>query len=665
MKKKISFVVFLMLTSFLNAQQTKIDSLAQLFTKEKQDTIRARLLAEIGIAAYRTDFSLAKLMNDSLISFSKKHSERFLAQGYRMKGTYAMLEGNYDISLIEYNKALSIVQRLGRKDIEADYLSNYATLYNYKGDEEKSEEYYLKSINLNKELGRDTRNITSYINLALKARRNNNVEKSIEYLINALSLSENSKEQPRLEYIHSELAKGYMILSQYKKTEFHLDNALKIALRKNDVGALANIYSAFGYLSETRDDSPQLALKFYEKSLSNYLKAGGQGDIINTYYNVGLQNIKLNNLEIAQSQSEEGLRRNQIMNDRNKEIYGNLQLADIYIRKHQIEKGKNLIKKAETELEDLSSIDYRQQYFRIAKAFESVGNYRESAKYIEKYTILSDSLYQKNSLDKIAEVEERYESKKKENEILRLENENIIQKLTNQEQQSKLRLLGIGIFLLICGIGVFYFYYRKNKKQKEIIESLQRELHHRVKNNLVVIDTFIVLAKKGVDDSVIRGKLTELQNRIDSINFIHEQLYKADDVTQLNIEEYIHKLSKSIQDSFNNTKIKVEENIDSDIYLNSNKAFSLGIIVNEFLINSFKHAFNDMNEGIITIFLRENKNDYEINLSDNGVGLPENLNIDDLDSFGLDIMKISTEQLEGSFDVKNNNGAVVAITFPK
>jgi len=659
------FILSVFTVGYIYSQQSAIDSLSVLFHKTEQDTTKARLLAEVGVAAYRTNFNLAKSLNDSLISFSKNRSQRYYAQGLRMKGTYAMLQGDYDTALEDYDKAMNIVKKLGRKDIEADYLSNYATLYSYQGIIDSSEIYYLKSIEMNKELGRDVSNITSYINLAINARGKNNIISTTNYLIEALSLSENSSEQYRLEYIHNELAKNYMLLLQYDKAESHLNKALDVATKNNDVGALADIYNSYGYLNETRYDSPSKALVNYEKSLSYRLKGGSKGDIVNAYYNVGLQNIKLNNLNIAEIQTIEGLKRAETTEDQAKEIIGYLQLAHIYILQKKNNEVKQLLNKADKNLHNRSAIVSRQQFFRIGKSYEQVGNFKEATKYIERYAVLSDSLYQKNSLEKIAEIEERYESEKSKNKILRLENQNVFQQLTNQKQQSLLRYLVLGIITLVLAFSIFLYYYRKNKKQKEIIENLQKELHHRVKNNLAVIDTYISITKKDISHPQVKQKLSELQSRIESINTIHEQLYQADDITKLKLKTYINNLAQNIQESFSDNNIKVIQNVDENLQINSDKSFSLGIIINEFLINSFKHAFIDYDNALVVINAISKNGNYEISLSDNGIGLPSSLNLSDLDSFGIDIMKIASKKLKGNFDLQSKEGVKLSIIFPQ
>ena len=261
-------------------------------------------------------------------------------------------------------------------------------------------------------------------------------------------------------------------------------------------------------------------------------------------------------------------------------------------------------------------------------------------------------------------METKYQTEKKEKENLQLKADKIEQEQLTEKANTQKILFGIGLLASLVTLVVFTFFYRKNKKQKTIIESLQKELHHRVKNNLSIIDTFIEVAKEEFSDSKFETKLTELQNRIDSINEVHHQLYQSHDVTNLNLKKYIDTLAQNINTSFSDSNIHLKTSIDDDLNINADKSFSVGLIVNEFLTNSYKYAFDNA-DGEIQIGMKENKQHYELSLSDNGKGLPKDFDIKKIDSFGMRIMKLLTEQLNGTFNLSNSNGVTLQIKFPK
>ncbi|MDO9037669.1 MAG: sensor histidine kinase, partial [Lutibacter sp.] len=159
------------------------------------------------------------------------------------------------------------------------------------------------------------------------------------------------------------------------------------------------------------------------------------------------------------------------------------------------------------------------------------------------------------------------------------------------KEKNQKRLFGTGLTTSIIILIIGGYFYQKNKKQKIVIENLQKELHHRIKNNLAIINTFIEVAKEEFSDIAFNNKLTELQNRIESINEVHQQLYKNNDVTSLSVKKYVQKLTNNIQQLFANDNIVITQNINDSFKLNAEQSFAVGLIINEFLTNSFKYAF--------------------------------------------------------------------------
>jgi PAS domain S-box-containing protein len=224
-------------------------------------------------------------------------------------------------------------------------------------------------------------------------------------------------------------------------------------------------------------------------------------------------------------------------------------------------------------------------------------------------------------------------------------------------------------------------------KRKEVEEALRsfeiarkKEIHHRVKNNLQVIYSLLDLqadmfkGRESIRDSEVLSAFTESQDRIISIALIHEELYKGKNIDVLNFSQYIKELAENLLLTYrleNNISLNldVEENILYDL----DTAIPLGIIVNELVSNSLKHAFQGRDKGLIQIKLhrdenRESKNeDFEsffvMKVSDNGVGIPEIFEIEDLDSLGMQLVASLVDQLDGELELKKDNGTEFTIRF--
>lgn len=189
MKNSIYIFFVFLLSSHLSGQRNlnqMIDSLNQEFLKEKQDTAKAHILAQIGVFTFSVDQKKAIEINDSLISFSRGVSDKYLGQGYRMKGTFALLENDYETALEYYSKALDLYKKIKWSAGEAGILENFATLYGRMNDNSKAIEYYKEAINLNKKNNNETGNILIYRNLAVTVGKDNNFQEAIQYLIQGL-----------------------------------------------------------------------------------------------------------------------------------------------------------------------------------------------------------------------------------------------------------------------------------------------------------------------------------------------------------------------------------------------------------------------------------------------------------------------------------------------
>jgi two-component sensor histidine kinase len=197
-------------------------------------------------------------------------------------------------------------------------------------------------------------------------------------------------------------------------------------------------------------------------------------------------------------------------------------------------------------------------------------------------------------------------------------------------------------------------------------EVLLKEVHHRVKNNLQLVSSLLNLQAQTIKDPQILKAIQESQNRIESISLIHKNLYTNPNIGKIDIAEYINNLVTGILISYQITpgQISLQTNIDS-VILNIDQAIACGLIINELISNSLKHAFSDAVSGEISISLYKNKNhDIEIIIRDNGIGLADNIGWNTTSSLGLSLVyDLVTEQLEGSITIERNQGTIFNIQF--
>jgi PAS domain S-box-containing protein len=201
------------------------------------------------------------------------------------------------------------------------------------------------------------------------------------------------------------------------------------------------------------------------------------------------------------------------------------------------------------------------------------------------------------------------------------------------------------------------------KKSLDEKDLLIKEIHHRVKNNLMVISSLLSLQSRYIKDKEARGFFRESQNRARSMALIHELLYRSENLKSIEFGDYILSLSKELFHLYSvDGLIELKIDVD-DIYLDINTSIPLGLIVNEVVTNSLKHAFPDGRAGVIHVDFHKTDDHYEFKVKDNGIGFPEDLDFKDTDSLGLQMVTSLTRQIEGNIELDRNHGTEFKITF--
>jgi two-component sensor histidine kinase/HAMP domain-containing protein len=187
---------------------------------------------------------------------------------------------------------------------------------------------------------------------------------------------------------------------------------------------------------------------------------------------------------------------------------------------------------------------------------------------------------------------------------------------------------------------------RETVRQKD---TLLRELHHRVKNNLQIISSLLNLQSANIQDESVRQIFTESRNRVRSLAMVHERLVRADDLDQIPIGDYVESLVANVFRSYGATEKVTAEFDVADICLTVDTAVPCGLIINELVSNSLKHAFNGSQAGVVTIGLHQDSDgSYVLEVGDNGSGIPRNVDFRTTESVGLQLVVALTDQLDGS-----------------
>jgi len=196
-------------------------------------------------------------------------------------------------------------------------------------------------------------------------------------------------------------------------------------------------------------------------------------------------------------------------------------------------------------------------------------------------------------------------------------------------------------------------------------ETLLKEIHHRVKNNLQVVSSLLYLQSKSIKDKNVAAIFKECQNRVKSISLIHEKLYQTKDLSRIDFDKYIRSLVSYLFKSFDVNPENISLRIRSEnIFMSTDTAIPCGLIINELVTNSLKYAFPNSRKGSINIEVTYHAdNTFTMVIEDNGIGLPENVDLQHTDSLGLLLVQSLVNQLDAVVELERTGGTKFKITF--
>jgi two-component sensor histidine kinase len=331
---------------------------------------------------------------------------------------------------------------------------------------------------------------------------------------------------------------------------------------------------------------------------------------------------------------------------------------------------------------------YLKNLKKAEERFVAKGNYKDAYEISLLLKQANDSLAKNEARQHLLQEKLRYDSLHQA-EKNKTYQKDLFQKQTEVESSRKIVYLVIAALALALLLALaFYRNYRNTKKANLIIaqqqleteekkriieisltekETLLKEIHHRVKNNLQIISSLLNLQANRTDDENLKRIMSEARNRISSMALIHQKIYQSGNLSSVDFQAYIEQMAQSIDANFNNEKKNIVQHINTHgLALDIDTSIPLGLIINELLTNSYKYAFADRSSGTITISLKEkNAEELELHVSDDGKGLPPDFDPSTLNSLGLKLVKGLASQIKGIVRFEGNAGTHCFIDFKK
>ena len=456
----------------------------------------------------------------------------------------------------------------------------------------------------------------------------------------------------------------------YQSARNYYSEALNIYRKQGHINGQATTLMSLGAIEHLEKDL-DTSLEHYEEALELVLKekpykarreAIVHSNLLSIYTEVNMVQKALEHGKKAYELID-----NELKGDANFLVHINL--AKNYIELENFKKGAFHLGEANKFM-----IDDNHRHLLELKLTKSLleyqkGNFKSAYHLLENSQEHKDSVYNSSLLTQKSELNIKFETERRESEITRLSLEDELNQSRISRQRMALGGSAIGLSLLSF---LLYRLFSQNKKidtQNQVIskalsekETLLKEIHHRVKNNLQIISSLLRIQSNQTEDEAALDALKEGQSRVEAMSLIHEDLYQHDDLKAINIKTYLIKLTESITRTYNVKSLEVDLIHDiQEIELDIDTVVPLGLIINELITNSIKYAFPDKSRGQIKLSLSKTETDLNIQLEDDGVGVSQSRTNS---GFGSGLIKSLISKLEGQLTTRNDNGFSVHLTIP-
>jgi two-component sensor histidine kinase len=593
-----------------------------------------------------------------------------------------------------FERTRDLYRQTGNKLKEIAAIKDIADVQLHQGKRDSAEQGFLRVLKMYRSINYPNLHYT-YDLLTAVSTAKGNYEKALTYAYEAVKTMQVTTDSASAGYFYGRLAGVYRELGQfdqciewYRKAVAHFQRDPAQALHSpmyryhgHLVRALIKQKrekEALQLMLETRDKFPPVRLA------DKQAVAGSFGDCYTALQQYPLAEKYYLEMVACEEKMTQG-------NSFTFEVY--YTMGEFYLHRQRYDLARPYLLKAMNMPPGIAIVSrIRDVHFYLYKIDSAAGNYLSAIQHFRQHKFLSDSLFNENKSRQIEELQVKYETGKKVENIGLLEQKNQLQE--DQLKQAKLTgNLTIGaVILLLIIVALLYNRYRTRQrnnhslemKQEEINaknislqqlvtekdklleekEWLVKEIHHRVKNNLQIVISLLNTQTAYLDNEAALTAIRDSQHRMRAMSLIHQRLYQSEKAC-IDMQQYIRELIEYLDDNFNlghriRFLLQIEK-IDMDVA----QAVPVGLILNEAITNAIKYAFPANQEGTITVSMNyAADNNLLLVVSDNGRGLPAGFDITKIRSLGMGLMQGLTRQLNGTFKITNNDGLQITIQFP-
>ncbi len=472
--------------------------------------------------------------------------------------------------------------------------------------------------------------------------------------------------------IHWKEGKNADALVAYEKSlaiRKQLSDSLGIAASLSNIGVINKIEKKYSVAQDYYYQSLGIRRRFKD------LKGVGQ-----SLMNLGSLKTEMGNYSEALNYYYQSL----AIKERTKDNYGKLSaylnIADLLSITGDKKGCRENLEMGLALSEKIGALDYIKAFHRdFSVYYAGINDFENAYDHHVKYMQMKDSLITTMKNHDLAELQKSYDLSEKQRKIESLTQQDKLLEEKNATDRTFRNSLLLIIILVLVSVVVLINRARALQKanldlasQKKLVEQrekekefLLREVHHRVKNNLQLTSSLLNLQARQMKDSEASSSLKEARDRIMAISLIHQKLFSKDAFDFINLADYIPDLCNAIIESNRNeiTKIKMKYDLEA-VFIPLDESISIGLFINEALINCLKHAFPKKAEGEIQIVVKHIEHKLLISISDNGVGMKDISNLENFSGFGFQLLNSMAVKLKGDLKFENNAGTTISLEIP-
>ncbi len=651
----LCFLLFFMPS--LYGQKNKADSLLQAIgeAQSKQEKFQANLAAarwfDVNDLRHSQPF-----LDETMRIAGELNDAKSTALAWMERGYHYHRRGMSDSSVLAYLRALEYSRAAGVVSDESSILGNISSGYLNLGKIAAAQRFATSQLEFAQKHHMLRDEGSAHALFARIYDFNGNVPEAIAELQKAVAHFEKFGFQENLPAIFSEIGAEYEILGQYETALHWFQKALILFEKRNEEFAVSEMLGNIGNMYDMLGKADS-AIYYSKKSIYLAQKSGNRRQEAYALNNLGIVFDIQGDKKAALDCYIKSLKIKEVLADSASFASNYINIGALQMGLSQLSAAKVSLEKGLFFSEQFQQLDFQQEALQnLSDLHEKRGDYKNSLLFLRRYYIIRDSLASPADRDSVMALQARFNDEKEG----RLRAENETSKLLAEEKSRRAFFFGLLSVATIglAGLSLWFLIFARRKNRQ--LELLLQEVQHRAKNNLQNVGALLTLFSRDMRDPQARDALEEGRRRVDAMKILEQQLlHRPFKPSQINASDYLGELIDTLAASLpTKSAINIRREIQP-IEMDVEKAMSIGLIINELVINAVKHA--QTAPAIFISLQKEGK--FRLIVEDNGTGLPEALNAERSNSFGLKIVRLFADKLKASLMQSNTPGARFEFVF--